>query len=98
MHCQLPHAVPNALTPYSLLLLLLLAMLLLAMLLQASRLGLLSKLEKAGLTLRDVEKALPLLDEIDAIGLGQALGGDLLKVAPKALEAAPALLPLAGTH
>jgi hypothetical protein len=38
---------------------------------QASRLGLLSKLERAGLTLKDLEKALPLLDEIDAIAIGK---------------------------
>jgi Protein of unknown function (DUF1118) len=62
---------------------------------QASRLGLLSKLEQAGLTLRDVEKLLPVLDELDAIGITQALSKDLMPLAPTALAAAPALLPLA---
>ncbi|CAN0014932.1 unnamed protein product, partial [Phaeothamnion confervicola] len=61
----------------------------------ASRLGLLSKLEKAGLTLKDVEKLLPLIDEYDVIGTGLELGDDVLKIAPTALDAAPALLPLA---
>ncbi|CAM9584170.1 unnamed protein product [Pylaiella littoralis] len=60
----------------------------------ASKLGLLSKLEKAGLTLKDVERLLPLVDENDLIGLAKGLGPDLLKVAPSALAAAPAALPL----
>ncbi|CAM9694452.1 unnamed protein product [Ascophyllum nodosum] len=60
----------------------------------AAKLGLLSKLEKAGLSLKDVEKLLPLVDENDLIGLAKGLGPDLLKVAPAALSAAPAALPL----
>eukprot|EP00904_Undaria_pinnatifida_P006229 jgi/Undpi1/2736/HiC_scaffold_14.g06114.m1 len=63
----------------------------------ASKLGLLSKLEAAGLTLKDVEKLLPLVDENDLIGLAKGFGPDLLKVAPVALKAAPAALPLLAT-
>ncbi|CAM9848464.1 unnamed protein product [Discosporangium mesarthrocarpum] len=61
---------------------------------QASKLGLLGKLEAAGLTLKDVERLLPLADELDVIGLAQGLGPSILPLAPKVLDAAPSLLPI----
>jgi hypothetical protein len=62
---------------------------------KTAELGLLSKLEKQGLTLDKAEKLLPLLEDLGVLGL-VANNQQLLinGVAPLAVEGAPLLLPL----
>ena len=63
---------------------------------QTAQLGLLSKLDKAGLKLTSVKPLLLLADELDAIGYLEASSDKTLPLIQAAIEAAPALLPLAG--
>ena len=56
--------------------------------------GLLQALEKKGLTLSQVEKLLPLADDLGALSLALKNKELLLTVAPLVIEPAPALLPL----
>jgi len=56
--------------------------------------GLLEALEAKGLTLSQVEKILPVIDELGVLPLVVANKGLLLALAPLLIEPAPALLPL----
>jgi hypothetical protein len=64
--------------------------------LQTARLGLLSRLEKAGFTLTSAVPLLRFAEEKDVIGVLEASSDKLLPLIGQAIETAPALLPLAG--
>ncbi|KAJ1459175.1 hypothetical protein M885DRAFT_511649 [Pelagophyceae sp. CCMP2097] len=64
---------------------------------KVAKLGLLTKLEKAGLTLRDVGPFLVLAEKNGLIGALGALNDDLLPLLPQVVKFAPLALPIAGT-
>ena len=57
--------------------------------------GLLEVLEAKGLTLSQVEKLLPYIDELNLLPLAVAQKDAILKLAPLLIEPAPALIPVA---
>jgi len=57
--------------------------------------GLLEVLEKKGLTLTQVEKLLPLIDNLDILPLTLKNKDTILSLAPLLIEPAPSLIPLA---
>ena len=58
--------------------------------------GLLTKLEGAGLKLSSVKPLLVLADKLDALGIAEASADKILPLAAKAVDLAPALIPIAG--
>merc|ERR1711988_1422762 len=63
---------------------------------KTAQLGLLSKLDKAGVKLSTVAPLLVKADELDLLGVAAASSDKILPLAVTAVEAAPALLPIAG--
>lgn len=63
---------------------------------KTAQLGLLSKLDRAGVKLSTVAPLLVKADELDLLGVLAASSDKVLPLAVTAVEAAPALLPIAG--
>jgi len=64
---------------------------------KTSELGVLSKLEKSGLTLKKAAPLLVLADDLDLLGVADASKDKVLPLLDTAIDAAPALLPVAKT-
>lgn len=64
---------------------------------QTSQLGLLTRLEKAGFTLKTAVPLLIKADELDVLGILESSSDKVLPLVAQGIEVAPALLPLAAT-